>query len=1315
MADRSLSYCKIFPGFGIARLGNSPDAHFIGPEIPGDVPDPGGSYKDSQGRVKRQAARFRIYAFDEDDRVVDELTLDHEAVAEINWTVTLANRKAEWHRFAGAENVARVLKGDPKAPPLRNLEIQGRDRKKLVIGPATARVSGRDQRSGDLKGQFLDKPEDVYLGGLQTDEAGRLLVLGGHGESASVVVDNPLAHYANNDNWYDDTSDGPVTAVITLKSGEKLPVKGQGWVIVAPPYFSPHTQNVVTLYDVMVETALEHGLPWPGEFGAPPEEDEPVSFTHDIYPILRRLSLYQWVSDRARRGHSRGKGGDFMTPEVLSVLADPVEARSPQSLHRRIFSRIRTPILHPPVLGSRPPRDWELQPDSQEAIDQANLSYMPPLSGDESDLIHGEPKSWLSLTSPQYHKLAKWKEGDFINDWPGHPPTPPSSLSEIPVAGQPVALTRASLQAGQGGGFFPGIEMTSIARFPSLYGEAFRASGSLKAGDVTRWMALPWQADFYECRDHWWPAIRPDDVVPLREYERVLKEFQGEATEGNLASLLIVRKPWARGIGVTLPDRPGLADPAAVTTAAEYRAVCRRQLSQFLTGFLRVLPEPLEREIAGLYQRRLEEFLFQTIAPAGSFRPSPPREGESLQAYYQRILDEVRTFLEAETDLPLPQAGETLASYAGRLADLSASKASWQGLFDVEWRRRVRHQGKNDLVRNWSRLGFITPKTAFGETAYVESDREPFDLLEFRDYFYYLMNLEDHEEFLPKARQLADEYLQKGWALEPILRAIPAFEQYGFFAYSETTFQARMEKIYEIERRSAEAYNPASVASEPLFRTPAQIIERIRQLAPFNQLDGSWLERAAHAGPINEVQSALFEIWSDEIGNGDPSQSHANVYTDLLHSAGIYLPPLASRAYADNPEIWDSSFSSPVYQSAIAHFPEAYYPELLGMTLYLEWEAIFLPAIVKLYEYHGYNPLFYRLHVAIDNTVNGHGARARDAVIRYLDHIREESGEHEMQEHWRRIWNGYLSFRFVGGGDWQYFFTNPPTPEDRVLDLIERKRHYAQLNHGVRRFGPNLINDWFDEPGDFLNELLSSELITKGDAKNSRFFKLLSFTGPMLKVFSAKDQAALAEWINSLPADPIGNSLDPGQAMIVLVQKLTSRATGVPDHQGFLLTGTYLDPELGHEVEVTRSVGWWFQIKQPRSLMATLSDPKNGWIVPGNVAESRFVRELINEPRRMARFLIEDIPELGNKPARQVIIEWIEQGCPIPAEAPPKMTLAIPFTASVRAAEPEPARHETDEFAREIQGRTQSAVPLTPEQRQGLRKRWYGPGGGAPH
>ena len=53
---------KIFPSIGIARLGNSPAEFFVGPEIPGDrTPPPGGSYKDSQCRIKRQAARYPAF------------------------------------------------------------------------------------------------------------------------------------------------------------------------------------------------------------------------------------------------------------------------------------------------------------------------------------------------------------------------------------------------------------------------------------------------------------------------------------------------------------------------------------------------------------------------------------------------------------------------------------------------------------------------------------------------------------------------------------------------------------------------------------------------------------------------------------------------------------------------------------------------------------------------------------------------------------------------------------------------------------------------------------------------------------------------------------------------------------------------------------------------------------------------------------------------------------------------------------------------------------------------------------------------------
>ena len=79
----------IYPGIGIARVGNSPDEYFIGPEAPGEVPQPEGGFKDPAGRIKRQAARFRIYGLNEAGEAVREITADD---AEITWRVHVANR-----------------------------------------------------------------------------------------------------------------------------------------------------------------------------------------------------------------------------------------------------------------------------------------------------------------------------------------------------------------------------------------------------------------------------------------------------------------------------------------------------------------------------------------------------------------------------------------------------------------------------------------------------------------------------------------------------------------------------------------------------------------------------------------------------------------------------------------------------------------------------------------------------------------------------------------------------------------------------------------------------------------------------------------------------------------------------------------------------------------------------------------------------------------------------------------------------------------------------------------------------------------------
>lgn len=133
----------------------------------------------------------------------------------------------------------------------------------------------------------------VPLGEARTDEEGRLLVLGGFGTSAS-PTGAPVEDLTN-PGWYDDVSDGPVTATVRLRgTGDKLQATG-AWVLVGPPMFAPQLENVITLYDAIFQMAVDQG--WCRGPTLP-------SYTDDIYPILQRARTMRWVIELAEQGHT---------------------------------------------------------------------------------------------------------------------------------------------------------------------------------------------------------------------------------------------------------------------------------------------------------------------------------------------------------------------------------------------------------------------------------------------------------------------------------------------------------------------------------------------------------------------------------------------------------------------------------------------------------------------------------------------------------------------------------------------------------------------------------------------------------------------------------------------------------------------------------------------------------------------------------------------------------------------------------------------------------------------------------------------------
>jgi len=286
--------------------------------------------------------------------------------------------------------------------------------------------------------------------------------------------------------------------------------------------------------------------------------------------------------------------------------------------------------------------------------------------------------------------------------------------------------------------------------------------------------------------------------------------------------------------------------------------------------------------------------------------------------------------------------------------------------------------------------------------------QRPYAGLQDRDYFHIMLNLDAYQDFLPTAWSLANRFLdeardrQKDPRLEPELRP---------FRYTKANYEARLDQVYQ---GLVDDVNRYEAQHSWTLRTRDDVVEWIRQMAPFNQTDGAWLRNIVPVGPIDEVRALLVNIFMDEVGAGDPKLNHANIYTALLHSVDIYLPDIRTREYADNPDLLDSAFTVPLFQLVVSEFSQAFFPELLGMTQYLEWSSVELKNMVRLNEHFDLDPHFYEMHVAIDNAATGHGAMARRAVELHLEQTRAELGEDAMQAQWKRIWNGYVAFATTG-------------------------------------------------------------------------------------------------------------------------------------------------------------------------------------------------------------------------------------------------------------------------------------------------------------
>ena len=385
----------------------------------------------------------------------------------------------------------------------------------------------------------------------------RLIVLGGYGESASTEnPPRPIDEYASNDTWFDDASDGTVKATVHLANGDLIEADG-AWVFVGPPDFAPGVGNVVSLFDTLCDTSVRGGLQ--------PTVASPMlqvlleqqrawsatsslagykpSFTREIQPMLARAI-------GARDVHESGVANQkyHHTLEHWDTLASADE--SSREARETIFSKMRDPDAKEV--------QWDKMPRG------LGDDYAPP----ETDPADRKPTSFLSLTHVQYATLREWSLGNFVADWTGVVPT--IVPREPPT---PDDLDRAAVENSVGGPFYPGIEVSWLIRCKELFAEPLRIATTrvqlgaleLRPGFFSQQMALPWQADFYDCHKErsddpdgneyefmWWTAQRPDDVfVSGGPRDRWVRAFDPHAldpddpdADDNLQRFVQMQQRW---------------------------------------------------------------------------------------------------------------------------------------------------------------------------------------------------------------------------------------------------------------------------------------------------------------------------------------------------------------------------------------------------------------------------------------------------------------------------------------------------------------------------------------------------------------------------------------------------------------------------------------------------------------------------------------------------------------------------------------------------------------------------------------------------
>ncbi|RMB07928.1 LodA/GoxA family CTQ-dependent oxidase [Eilatimonas milleporae] len=591
----SNTYFRVHPAINIARVGNS-DSYYIAPETAaGDLIDKesglfGGlptnkdtgkpveaaDFRDSAQKVVRQAARFRIYAYDRPQdaypgtdpgreiKIGD--TVGGKTVKDIVWMVHLANKKNNFFQITsanGEEEGINAYKPGPDGkynfPPVRDPSIgpaakDGLEKlaeperlKKLVIDPGPRTIASSAAPDTvvpfnaatpctfvDDKGNVVDAPyypvsfpDDhfkmyQYFGAIDTlgelrieKDTGRLVIAGGYGRASGIEQKDggpPPMTDAIDNNYWFDDIADGPVNATVLFDDGSTAEVVAGWFVTSDPGYAPQTRNIVSTWDDIFNTWVEN-----------------LDLMPDLYSGGTYQSDYKAVFNR-----------DIL-PVFHGAFLQRWNTNLPsQGINGHDLMASITPRDKP---SDRIPSFKSLMRDPNIPQDDDEGVKMPLSLGDAT-------KSFLSVSPTQYFLMMQWYDNRFVAD--------------APPIGPGERLDRDVLLNCLGGRYSPGIELTFIVRDVNLYDQDWKGAtgpfrinqdrldytpyteesgrdkiplgvgyiplqtARVQPGDLSKFMSQPWHTDYNSCAVHlpdpnpdanntlyWsWPSQRPVQVHP---------------------------------------------------------------------------------------------------------------------------------------------------------------------------------------------------------------------------------------------------------------------------------------------------------------------------------------------------------------------------------------------------------------------------------------------------------------------------------------------------------------------------------------------------------------------------------------------------------------------------------------------------------------------------------------------------------------------------------------------------------------------------------------------------------------------------------